>query len=75
MEKLNNLAQKFDELDTKLSKLSWVQYTAGYDFGIEEAYKDFNDFMQDKNNFQLILDYKDKDKKLLAKNDKLVYPV
>ena len=52
------MAEKIDEMGTNLSKLSWVQYTAGYDFGIEKAYKEMNDFLEDKSNYDLVLEYK-----------------
>lgn len=55
------MAEKLDDIGTKLSKLSWVQYTAGYDFGIEAAYKELNDFLGDKDNYNLVMEYKKKD--------------
>lgn len=61
MEKLLKLAENLSELDTKLSKLSWVQYTVGYDFGIDEAYKELNTFLEDKDNYNLVLEYIKKD--------------
>lgn len=64
MDKLFNLATKLDEMETKISKLMWVQYTVGYDFGIEEAYKELNEFLEDKNNYNIVLDYKKRDLEL-----------
>lgn len=61
MEKLLEIATKLDEMQTNLSKLSWVQYTAGYDFGIDNAYKEMNCFLEDKNNYELVLEYFKKD--------------
>lgn len=61
MERLNELAVKLDEMETRLSKLSWVQYTVGYDFGIDEAYEELNKFLQDKENYELVLEYKNQD--------------
>lgn len=58
MEKILEMANKLAEIETKLSKLSWVQYTVGYDFGIEAAYKELNDFLEDKSNYELVLEYK-----------------
>ncbi len=61
MERLNELAVRLDEMETNLSKLSWVQYTVGYDFGIDKAYEELNKFLQDKDNYELVLEYKDRD--------------
>lgn len=61
MERLLNMAKKLDEMETNISKLTWVQYTVGYDFGIEEAYKEINEFLEDKKNYELVLEYKEKD--------------
>ena len=61
MERLLEMAKKLDEIGTKISKLEWVQYTAGYDFGIEEAYKEMNEFLQDEKNYNLVLEYLGKD--------------
>jgi oligoendopeptidase F len=60
MERLLNMARELDKIQTNLSKLAWVQYTVGYDFGIEEAHKKINEFMQDKKNYELVLEYKEK---------------
>ena len=38
------MSTKLNEMETNLSRLAWVQYTVGYDFGIEQAYKEMNDF-------------------------------
>ncbi|OZV11538.1 peptidase M3A and M3B thimet/oligopeptidase F [Tissierella sp. P1] len=61
MEKLFEIAARLDEMQTNLSKLSWVQYTSGYDFGIEKAYKEINDFLEDKNNYELVSEYMKRD--------------
>ncbi len=61
VDKLHKMVEKLDEMQTNLSKLSWVQYTVGYDFGIENAYKEINEFLKDKNNYELVLEYLEKD--------------
>lgn len=61
MERLNEFALKLDEMETNISKLMWVQYTVGYDFGLDKAYEELNLFLQDKKNYELILEYKEKD--------------
>ncbi|MDR7857831.1 hypothetical protein [Tissierella sp.] len=61
MEKLLRMAEELNEMQTNLSKLMWVQYTAGYDFGIEKAYKEMNDFLENKDNYNLVLEYKNKE--------------
>lgn len=61
MDKILNLAEELHKLHVERSKLAWVQYTAGYDFGLEACYKQVNDFMQNKDHFELIKEYKEKD--------------
>ena len=61
MERLLSMSKKLNEMGTNLSRLAWVQYTVGYDFGIEQAYKDMNDFLQDKSNYELVLEYMNRD--------------
>ncbi len=61
MDRLNELAVKIDEMGTNISKLMWVQYTVGYDFGIDKAYEGMNNFLQDKDNYKLIMEYREKD--------------
>lgn len=61
MERLKEFAVKLDDMETNISKLMWVQYTAGYDFGIDKAYEELNNFLQDKGNYNLVVEYRDKD--------------
>lgn len=61
MERLLSMSTKLNEMETNLSRLAWVQYTVGYDFGIEQAYKEMNDFLQDKSNYELVLEYMNRD--------------
>jgi len=61
MEKILEFANRLADMETNLAKLEWVQYTVGYDFGIEEAYKELNEFLEDKANFELVLEYKNID--------------
>ena len=67
MERLNELALKLSEMETNISKLMWVQYTVGYDFGIDKAYEELNQFLQNKENYNLVMEYKDKDLEPLDK--------
>ncbi len=64
MKDLIDLAKKIEELGAEYSRLSWVQYTAGYDFGVIDAYKKITDYLQDKNNYQIVLDMKEKEETL-----------
>ncbi len=42
--KVEELFKELKEKQVKASRLGWVQYTTGYDFGIEKAYKEITDF-------------------------------
>ncbi len=61
MEKVNEIFKSLKEMQIKASKLSWVQYTVGYDFGIEKAYKEITDFLQDEKNYEIVCRYREKD--------------
>lgn len=61
MNRLIEMSKKLDEMGTNASKLGWVQYTTGYDFGIEKARKEINDFLSDKANYELVLEYREMD--------------
>jgi len=58
LDKINALRDEMHQLEVEGSKLAWVQYTAGYDFGIEENYKKYNEFLQNKDHFNLIKEHK-----------------
>lgn len=60
MERLLDMAKKLDEMETNISKLTWVQYTAGYDFGIEEAYKKMNEFWKIRKTMNWFLSTREK---------------
>ncbi len=57
VEKLDKMAKKMRKLGTEIGRLSWTQYTVGYDFGIEEAYKKMNDFMTDEKNYEIVCEH------------------
>lgn len=68
LKKVFEIVSELNEISTKISRLSWVQYTAGYDFGLEELYKEHMEFLKDKENFKIIkehieLDLNDLDKR------------
>jgi len=58
IKKINELVDKLHEMGVKQSQLAWVQYTAGYDFGLEESYKDMMTFMKDKEHFKIVEDHR-----------------
>lgn len=60
MEQLKKIAEELHKLYVERSKLAWVQYTVGYDFGLEACYKKINDFMQNKEYFEMIKAYREK---------------
>lgn len=62
MDKLKELVDIFKDLHVlhvKSSQLAWVQFTAGYDFGIDESYKEISEFMKNKDHFDLIKRHQD----------------
>ncbi|MBW4827797.1 MAG: hypothetical protein KZY61_11675 [Clostridiaceae bacterium] len=67
MDKLESLAKGLEEIQVDLMRRSWVQYTVGYDFNIDEVYEKLNSFMSDKKNFDIVCKYLDMD---LNKTDK-----
>lgn len=67
IERINELVDKFHEMQVKQSQLAWVQYTAGYDFGIEESHKNMMAFMKDEDNFKIIKEHKALDLSVLDK--------
>ncbi len=68
MEKLKKLSLEIDNLEQEYSRLSWVQYTTGYDFGVENQYKKILEKYSSKSDFEIVaeaynrkdLDYADK---------------
>jgi oligoendopeptidase F len=61
MENLDKVAIIIDELDklyTENSRLTWVQYTTGFDFGIEKNYEEIQEFCKDKSRFEIIKEHK-----------------
>lgn len=61
IQKVNKLFKELNEMQVRINKLSWVQYTTGFDFGIEEVYREITEFLEDKRNYQIICEHKEKD--------------
>ncbi len=61
IKKITEIAKKIKEAEIQYSKLSWTQYTSGYDFGANEAYEKIVDILQNRANFELICEYRNKD--------------
>lgn len=61
MERIHEIGRKLEDLEEQYSRLEWTQYTTGFDFGAEEAYKKIVDFMKDKSNYETICEYREKD--------------
>lgn len=59
--KVEEMFKELKEKQVKASKLGWVQYTTGYDFGIEEAYKEITSFLEDEKNYEIVLEHREKD--------------
>lgn len=54
IETIKRYAKELSTLATQEAKLDWVAYTAGYDFGVDEAYKKIMDYLKDDERFQVI---------------------
>lgn len=61
VERIHEIGRKLEDLEEQYSRLEWTQYTTGFDFGAEEAYKKIVDFMKDKSNYETICEYREKD--------------
>ncbi len=61
IKKVIEIAKELSELGTEYSRRSWVQYTAGFDLGVQEAYKKILDVVKDKSKYKVILDHLEKD--------------
>jgi oligoendopeptidase F len=57
---LIELANKIEERSTDHSKRNWTYYTTGDDFRIEDSLKKIKEIYKDKNNFDLIRSFQDK---------------
>lgn len=56
MKRLFEIAGKLKQLQIESSRLNWVKYTAGYDFGIIENQKRIQNLLQDESNWKVIQD-------------------
>lgn len=71
LDQVFELAKQMNTMNVEYSRLAWIQYTAGYDFGLEETNKKIMDFLQDKAHFEIIknhmnLDLDEIDKRRMA---------
>ena len=56
MEAIQLISNDLKAKDIKYSQLSWVQYTVGYDFGVDEAYKELTKVYENKAYYKTIQD-------------------
>lgn len=61
------IGRKLEKLSAQYSRLEWVQYTTGYDLGVQPAYQKMVKVFKDQKNFQAILDHKAMDLEPLDK--------
>lgn len=61
IKKINELFKELYRRRVYANKLGWVLYTTGYDLGIEEANKEIIEFLEDKENFEIICQHRDKE--------------
>lgn len=55
MQAIWDIAKVLDEKQVRYGQLEWTQYTTGYDFGVDEAYKALTAVFEDKTYFAAIL--------------------
>lgn len=58
--KINSIAQNLREASVRQSRLSWAQYTTGFDFGLAEAYEAVVAILSDKSNYDAICSFREK---------------
>lgn len=54
MEKLRNLASDIEKVSEEYSGLTWVQFTTGFDFGIDKKYEEMMSYYTSKENFEYV---------------------
>ena len=54
MEAVKRISQSLKEKEVRHGQLSWVQYTTGYDFGVDDAYKAITEILGNKDDFETI---------------------
>lgn len=52
IDKIEAISKELDDKSIKYSQLSWTQYTTGFDFGMDEAYKEMTEILKKKENFE-----------------------
>ena len=65
--KVKEIAKELADISTEHSRLNWVKYTTGYDFGIKEVYLKMLKVLKDKNKYKVILEHQEKE---LSPDDK-----
>ena len=60
IKQLTALAKKITKIQSQNSRLHWVHYTTGYDFGVQKSYKKMTDVFKDKRNYELIKQHQTK---------------
>jgi oligoendopeptidase F len=58
---VQKIAVELDVVSERYSRLNWVKYTTGYDFGVEEAYQAILKILMDKTRYKIILEHLGKD--------------
>jgi oligoendopeptidase F len=54
MEAVKVIVEELQKKEVLLYQLEWTQYTTGYDFGVDEAYKSLNAVYENADSFQII---------------------
>jgi len=67
MKKIIEIARELQDSDSHHEELVWTQFTTGYDFGIDDAYKKIVEIYSDKKKYDLIKDYGEKNLSQLDK--------
>jgi oligoendopeptidase F len=61
LEKAKAIATELERLNVRLARLEWVQYTTGFDFGVNQAEREYTSVLKDKRNYRTVLGLLERD--------------
>lgn len=61
IEKLRAIALELEQKNTRASRLSWTQYTTGFDFGVVQAQEEATAVLRNKHHYRTVLAHRELD--------------